>query len=107
MTSRFGLPCIATVALLVATTSARAAEFYVAPDGDDTAAGTLDKPFASLPRAQRAASPGDTVWIRGGTYVFGGTYAFGGTDIAVGVLFDKSGAEGKRINYFAYKDEKP
>src|SRR5688500_12854100 len=78
-----------------------AAEVYVAPDGDDAHAGTLVKPFATIGRAQQAVSAGDTVWIRGGTY------AFAGTDAAVGVLLDKSGADGKRINYFAYQDEKP
>ena len=28
--------------------------------------------FASVTRAQEAAAPGDTVWLRGGTYVFTG-----------------------------------
>lgn len=99
LNARLRLAC----ALLAVLTSARswAAEFYVSPDGNDEAAGSLDRPFATLDRAQRAASPGDTVWLRGGTY------AFAGADRAVGVLLDKSGADGKRINYFAYRDEKP
>jgi parallel beta-helix repeat protein len=94
-------PLVAILALLSASACLRAAEFYVAPNGDDSYPGTIEKPFKSLARGQEAASPGDTVWIRGGTY------EFSGTEIAVGVLLNKSGEEGKRINYFAYKDEVP
>ena len=43
-------------------------EFYVAPDGDDANAGTIDQPVESIQQGQALASPGDTVWIRGGTY---------------------------------------
>ena len=28
----------------------------------------MEHPFATLRRAQEAARPGDTVWLRGGTY---------------------------------------
>ena len=48
--------------------SASATTYYVAPTGSDTAAGTEAAPFASWARAQTAASPGDTVYFRGGTY---------------------------------------
>ncbi|WP_414664194.1 right-handed parallel beta-helix repeat-containing protein [Horticoccus sp. 23ND18S-11] len=78
-----------------------AAEFYVHPDGHDAHPGTLAQPFASVTRAQEAAGPGDTVWLRGGSYVFSGT------TIEIGVLLTKSGAEGKRINYWAYPNETP
>src|SRR4051794_4895855 len=42
---------------------APAADFFVAPAGDDHNPGTLDKPFATVQRAQDAASPGDTVFL--------------------------------------------
>ncbi len=87
--------------LLLSTNISLAAEFHVAPDGDDANPGTIERPFASLTRAQDAASPGDTVWIRGGEYVFSGT------DIKIGILLNKSGEKGKRINYWAYQDETP
>jgi hypothetical protein len=45
-----------------------AAELYVAPDGDDANAGTIDAPLASLQAAHDAAAPGDTIYLRGGTY---------------------------------------
>lgn len=81
--------------------SAFAAEYYVAPNGNDTNPGTLDKPFASVTAGQKAAAPGDTVWIRGGEYFFSGT------EIQIGTLLDKSGEEGKPIKYFAYQNEIP
>ena len=90
-----------TIVLLFTLNCSFAAEFYMAPNGNDTNSGTIDQPFATLARAQDAASPGDTVWIRGGEYIFSGT------EIQVGILLNKSGQEGKRINYWAYQDEKP
>ena len=45
-----------------------ARDVYVAPNGSDGAAGTLQAPLATLMAAQREASPGDTVYIRGGIY---------------------------------------
>src|SRR2546421_675043 len=44
------------------------AEYFVAPNGKDTSSGTLDQPFESIQRAQQAAKPGDTVYLRGGVY---------------------------------------
>jgi parallel beta-helix repeat protein len=93
--------CLSFVAAMLAAASVHAAEFYVAPDGKDTNAGTIDAPFGSVTKAQEAASPGDTVWIRGGLY------EFTGTTIEIGTLLNKSGEPGKPINYFAYKDEVP
>ena len=45
-----------------------AADYYVATSGNDSGPGTLAQPFASIARAQQAASSGDNVYIRGGTY---------------------------------------
>lgn len=88
--------------------AACAADFFVAPKGDDGNPGTIDKPFASLQRAQQAASPGDTVFIRGGTYLMHESQiALKRRVWAHVILLDKSGAPGKRISYHAYKDEKP
>lgn len=83
--------------------SLQAANYYVAPTGSDSAAGagTEAAPFATVGRAQTAASAGDTVFIRGGTYTISGTTA------TVGVSFTKSGTQAARINYFAYPGEIP
>ena len=46
-----------------------AAEYYVATDGSDQAAGTaVDMPFATLTKAFKVAGPGDAIFLRGGTY---------------------------------------
>ena len=58
---------IAGASFLLAAAGARAATYYVATNGSDIAAGSLAQPFASLARAQQAASSGDTIYIRGGT----------------------------------------
>jgi hypothetical protein len=85
-----------------------AATFYVAPDGKDDNAGTVTTPFASLQRAQRAASPGDTVQVRGGTYKMKDSQlARPRRGRAVITHLTKSGLAGKPITYQAYADEHP
>ncbi len=42
--------------------------WFVAPQGSDVAAGSVEQPFASLARALQGAQPGDTILLRGGTY---------------------------------------
>lgn len=94
-------------ALLLAAT-ANAAEFFVSPSGSDDAAGTLDKPFATLSRAQHAAAPGDTVFLRGGTYHLAEAQIAQRQGIFARVItLDKSGEKDKPITYAAYGDEKP
>src|SRR5207249_787073 len=66
------LLCI-LLAFILAVPFAHGAEFFVAPNGDDTNPGTLEKPFATLPRAQEAARKAIAdgkviVKLRGGVY---------------------------------------
>ena len=52
-----------------APTPATPNNFYVSPNGSDTAAGTRAAPFKTLARAARAAvKPGTTVFVAPGTY---------------------------------------
>ncbi|GAA1659711.1 hypothetical protein GCM10009830_00840 [Glycomyces endophyticus] len=44
-------------------------EYFVAPDGDDAAAGTEAAPFATVERARTAAPGGAVVHLRAGTHV--------------------------------------
>jgi hypothetical protein len=85
-----------------------AADYFVAPDGKDDNAGTLDAPFASVNRAQALVKAGDTVFLRGGVY------KIPATEMARRVrnyarIFDlsKSGTREAPIRYWAYKDERP
>ncbi|MEU9349112.1 sigma-70 family RNA polymerase sigma factor [Streptomyces sp. NPDC048278] len=72
------------------------ADYYVAPDGDDTGPGTLARPFATVTRAVSRARPGQTVAVRGGTYHPGTT-----------VSLTASGTRGHRITVSNYRDERP
>ncbi|WFF04245.1 ricin-type beta-trefoil lectin domain protein [Micromonospora sp. WMMD964] len=81
------------------------ATYYVAPDGNDANAGTLQSPFRTLQRARdvvrtvNANMTGDiNVYLRGGSYPISSTVEFGQSD---------SGTNGYRVIYGAYANEKP
>ena len=64
-----GWPVLALAAAgTLLATDVRAAAWYVAMDGDDTAAGTLEAPFATLQRAADQVRAGDTVQVLPGRY---------------------------------------
>lgn len=76
---------------------AHAAEYYVAPTGSDSAAGTMAAPFATLQKGHDSASAGDTVWVRGGSY-----------KPTKQIKLSKSGSsDTQRIKFFAYAGELP
>jgi hypothetical protein len=94
---------------VAATRASLAATWYVAPGGNDAAAGAEAAPLASLAAAQAKAKAGDTVLLRGGTYSFakGTSACSSGTATISGVVLDKDGGPGSPINYFAYPGEVP
>ncbi|MGO9833300.1 MAG: right-handed parallel beta-helix repeat-containing protein [Polyangiaceae bacterium] len=106
--SRLGVR-VAILVLLLAPTSARAATYYVAPTGSDSAAGSEAAPFASWAHAQTAAVPGDTVYFRGGTYKYTDATSTCSSPTATvdAVDLTKSGTSGNPIRYWAYPGEKP
>ncbi|MES1183801.1 MAG: right-handed parallel beta-helix repeat-containing protein [Myxococcales bacterium] len=84
------------VAAFLAAGVAHAADYYVAPTGSDSNAGTMAAPFASLQKGHDAASAGDTVWLRAGTY-----------KSTKQIKLSKSGtSDTQRIKFFAYTGEK-
>lgn len=97
------LGAIALASLVIVSNPLQAAEFYVATNGNDNNPGTIDLPFASIAQGQQVASAGDTVWMRGGVYEFNA----GAGASPNAVYFNKSGAPGQRINYWAYPGETP
>jgi hypothetical protein len=99
----------AFVFAFAAPLSAKAATYYVAPAGSDTAAGTEAAPFATWGRAQTAAAAGDTVYFRGGTYAYADATSTctSGTATVNSVVLSKSGMSGNPINYWAYPGESP
>src|SRR4051812_18671377 len=65
---RASLATVFALTALLAAGAARATEYYVAPNGSDSNAGTMAAPWATLQKGATTAAAGDTVWIRGGTY---------------------------------------
>ncbi len=67
-----GLPLTLKMALAIgiwlSANSAFSATWFVATNGLDSNDGSSNSPFATLMKAQAAASSGDTVYLRGGTY---------------------------------------
>ncbi len=100
------IPVLTAAIVCLAACAARAAEFYVAPGGDDAHPGTLEQPFATLARARDAVRPlvaeglreDVTVYVRGGTYRVTEPVVFGPGD---------GGTDRFRVTYAAYGDEKP
>jgi hypothetical protein len=80
---------------------------YVSPDGEDSAGrGASDMPFATITYAAKQSQPGDTVFVRGGTYQ-NSTYGDGDPDVggsAVGIK--TSGTAALPIRYQPYGNEK-
>ncbi|HEV2437785.1 MAG TPA: PDZ domain-containing protein [Verrucomicrobiae bacterium] len=73
--------------------------YFVSPAGDDANPGTLDRPFATLQRAQQAVrQERGTVYLRGGTYYLPETLVFTAQD---------SGTKDSPVIYQAYKNEQP
>lgn len=62
------VPAAGATAAVVGSDAAADAALYVATDGDDGAAGTLDEPLATIQAAVDAAEPGTTIYVREGTY---------------------------------------
>ncbi|MEG8947006.1 right-handed parallel beta-helix repeat-containing protein [Rosettibacter firmus] len=84
-------------------------QIFVAPDGNDSNPGTIDKPLGTLQKAQELAKPGDTVYIRGGIYKIRPNQISRVVSnlFACVTYLDKNGIEGKTIKYWAYPGETP
>ena len=94
--------------LALCVVQAFGAVYYVAVDGSDGAAGSKDKPFASLNKANTVVAAGDTVWVRGGVYDLHDTVFFVRYKMTAGILLTASGeSDDKRIHYLAYPGERP
>ncbi|MBP1204753.1 hypothetical protein JOD97_002795 [Duganella sp. 1411] len=102
-------PLSALLLLSIAAAPAFATNYYVAPGGSDNAAGTQSAPWASIAHAQTVAQSGDTVYFRGGKYVYtaGVEVCASRTAIVNAITLDKSGVSGQPIRYWAFPGETP
>lgn len=94
------------LAVLALVSSAHAAQYFIAPQGNDANAGSMARPFATMMRAQKSVKPGDVVYLRGGTYRMREDQIAKKEGVRAFVCaFDRSGSEGKPIRYEAYGNE--
>ena len=97
-----------TLCLALLAAHAFAAVYYVATDGSDANAGSKDKPFATLNKANFVVKAGDTVWVRGGVYELRDTVFYQRYKMTAGILLTASGeSDDNRIHYLAYPGERP
>ena len=103
-----GAKFLLTLGFALSVAQAFGAMYYVSTDGSDNAAGTKDKPFATLNKANQVVAAGDTVWIRGGIYDLHDTVFYQRYKMTAGILLTASGeSDDKRIHYLAYPGERP
>lgn len=77
--------------------SAATKTYYISPNGSDRNIGTINKPFATIQKAHDLARPGDTIYVRGGTYKLPKNKP---------IELSKDGTKDNPIKLFAYRTEK-
>jgi hypothetical protein len=75
---------------------APAATFFISPTGNDANSGGIDAPFYNISKAVTMVSPGDTIYVRGGTFSYSAT-----------ILITNAGTPAAPIKLWAYPDERP
>ncbi len=101
------MPYFLLCGMVCLTSTASAADFFVAPHGDDANAGTAEQPFATLARARdavRAAKERDPIDGRVRVHVAGGDYTVN-EPLVLGP--QDSGAADAPIVYKAMPGERP
>lgn len=71
-------------------------QIYVAPGGSDGNPGTFMEPLATIPAAVIKAQPGDTIYLRGGTYTLSTT-----------ITISRDGSESSRFYLSAFNYVRP
>ncbi|GCE15142.1 right-handed parallel beta-helix repeat-containing protein [Tengunoibacter tsumagoiensis] len=89
-----GICLTGTFLVMMQTSRAAGAVYYVSTTGNDNNVGTIDQPFASISRAGSVAKAGDRIDVRGGVYA-----------LSDGVLIGTTGSPGALITYEAYPGE--
>ena len=70
---RYRITTVFLIVMVIATglqipLASAASSYYVATNGDDSNPGTEAQPFRTINRGASVLSPGDTLYVRGGTY---------------------------------------
>ncbi len=69
---------------------------YVATNGNDNNAGTINSPYLTITKAISAVNAGDTIIVRGGVYTLTTT-----------ITISKNGTSTHHYHLFAYQGERP
>ena len=69
MKSRLWSFGIKMLCFIIAGTPLFASTYYISTDGKDSNTGSIESPWASFRHALRNTAPGDTILVRGGTYL--------------------------------------
>ena len=97
-----------TLILLAIVISISAKSIYIAPGGNDSAAGTIDAPLATLPAAYKKVVSGDAVYFRGGTYKVTDEQVMKyKSPYAYVFALEKAGTASKRTCFMGYPGERP
>ena len=82
------------------------ASYYVSPTGDDSNPGTINKPWATWQKGFNSISPGNILYIRGGTYKPTAITQLNGRYCGVAIS-GKNGTSDSKYTVLAYPGEKP
>ena len=83
---------------LFVATNLVAEDFYLAPGGSNGNSGAIDSPWSTFDHAIDQLDPGDTLFVRGGTYHL---------SQRVRIRANEGGTEENPINIWAYQEETP
>jgi parallel beta-helix repeat protein len=86
-----------SIILLISLSASAQRTYIVAPGGNDANAGTVLAPYKTLQKAWTVVAPGDTIYLRGGTYAINTQQGLTG----------KNGTATATIKVWAYPGEKP
>ena len=93
---RHGSVALVLGLLLTSAGKVVADTYYIATDGNDDNSGTLARPLGTFNHAIRLAKAGDTIYVRGGTYMLSNS-----------IEINKAGASGSPIKLWSYGTETP
>lgn len=94
---RKGLSILA-IGIVLGLAQAQAAEYYIAPGGSNSNAGTLASPWGTFDFAIDNIDPGDTLYVRGGTY---------NLNSRIQIRNNEGGTATNPVNIWAYPGESP
>ena len=85
-----------TITILLLALAVRAQPWYVSATGSDSGSGTALNPFRTIEKAVTVVQPGQTIFIKGGTY-----------NLVTPISLTKNGTETAPISMFANPGERP